>query len=64
MIALSSAESEFYALVKASAETLGLMSILKEWDFPTETGQMWGDASAPLRIINGFFSLLEFLHDA
>ena len=52
VIALSSAESEFYALIKASAETLGLMTMLKELGFPTEKGQMWGDASAALGIIN------------
>ena len=50
--ALSSDESEFYALVKASAETLGLRSILREWGFSVEAGHMWGDASAALGIVN------------
>ena len=31
LIALSSAESEFYALIKESAETLGIITVLKEW---------------------------------
>ena len=38
--------------MKASAETLGLLSMLKEWGFPTVKGQMWGDASAALGIIS------------
>ena len=52
VIALSSAESEFYALVKASAETLGLGTMLKEWGFQVKGAQVWGDASAALGIIN------------
>ena len=38
--ALSSAESEFYALVKAIAETLGIITILKERRFGEMQGQM------------------------
>ena len=41
VIALSSAESESYALVKASAETLGLITMLNEWGFGVKGGQMW-----------------------
>jgi hypothetical protein len=49
-IALSSAEAELYAAVKASAETIGMMSILK--DFGIEiNGTVLGDASAALGII-------------
>jgi len=39
-------------LVKASAETLGLLTMLKEWAFQAEGGQLWGDASTALGIIH------------
>ena len=51
VISLSSGESEFYALVKASAETVGILSILKEWGIDVSHSQVWGDASAALGIV-------------
>ena len=51
LIALSSGESEFYAALKASAETLGLVSLLKDLGYNV-SGEVWGDASAALGIIN------------
>ena len=50
LVALSSAEAEMYGLVKATSETLGIMTLLKEWDL--EFGaKMYSDASAALGII-------------
>ena len=50
-IALSSAEAELYGLVRASAETLGTLSMYK--DFGIRRGaQVFGDASAALGIIH------------
>ena len=50
LVALSSAESELYALVKASAETLGIKTTLT--DMNKEIGiLMYSDASAALGII-------------
>ena len=51
LIALSSGESEFYAALKASAEGLGLLSMMKDFGW-TATGQVLGDASAALGIIH------------
>lgn len=51
LVALSSGESELYAALKASAETLGVMSMLTDFGV-TMTGEVWGDASAALGIIN------------
>ena len=49
-IALSSAEAELYGMVRASAETIGLMSMFK--DLGVEVGgQILGDASAALAIL-------------
>ena len=49
-MALSSAEAELYGLVRASAETMGLMSMYK--DFSTHmNGLVLGDASAALAIV-------------
>ena len=44
-------ESELYATLKAAVETLGMISVMKDlgWDV---TGEVWGDASAALGIIN------------
>ena len=51
IVALSSAEAELYGLVRASAETLGAMSLYK--DFGKEVGgNVLGDASAALAIVN------------
>ena len=44
-------ESELYASLKAAAETLGLMSMLKGLKWKV-AGQVYGDASAALGIIN------------
>jgi len=46
-IALSSAESELYACVKASAEGLGMMSMLKDFGVEVQ-GDILSDASAAL----------------
>ena len=50
-IALSSGESELYVALKASAETLGFVSLLKDLRYLL-SGEVWGDASAALGIIN------------
>ena len=51
LIALSSGESEFYAALKASAEGLGIMSLMRDFGWETK-GEVMGDASAALGIIN------------
>ena len=51
LVALSSGESELYATLKAAAETLGLMPVLKDLTWRV-AGQVYGDASAALGIIN------------
>ena len=51
LVALSSGESELYVVLKAAAETLGLMSMLKDLNWRM-TGQVYGDASAAPGIIN------------
>ena len=51
LTALSSGESEFYAALKASAEGLGMLSLLKDYGLVMR-GQVFGDASAALGIIN------------
>ena len=51
LLALSSGESESYAALKASAEGLGMMSLLKDFG-RVVTGEVWGDASAALGIIH------------
>ena len=51
VVALSSAEAELYGLVRASAETMGLISMYK--DFGTQmNGVVLGDASAALAIVD------------
>ena len=50
LIALSSGESELYAALKSAAETLGVMSMLKDLNW-NMTGRVYGDASALLGII-------------
>ena len=50
LVALSSAESELYALVKASAESLGIKTTLKDMNKPIGI-LMFSDASAALGII-------------
>ena len=51
IIALSSGESELDATLKASTETLGIMSMLQEIGLKV-TREIWGDAQAALGIIN------------
>lgn len=51
LVALSSGESELYATLKAAAETLGMISMMKDLGWNV-TGEAWGDASAALGIIN------------
>ena len=51
LIAISSGESEFYAALKAAAETLGMAAIMKDFGWKLR-GEVWGDASAALGIIN------------
>ena len=51
LIALSSGESELYAALEASAETLGILSLLKDLGYNL-SGEVWGDASAALGVIN------------
>ena len=50
LVALSSAESELYAIVKASSETLGLMSIVKDMN-KSFTSALFSDASAALGVV-------------
>ena len=49
-IALSSGEAELYAIVKASAEVLGICSMWKDLGTHTK-GRVWADASAALGIV-------------
>ena len=51
LVALSSGESEFYATLKASAEGLGIIALLKDWGMDTEA-KVYGDASVALGIIH------------
>ena len=51
LVALSSGESELYAALKAAAEGLGTMSVLSDLGWFMK-GEVWGDASAALGIIN------------
>ena len=49
-VALSSANAELYGLVRASAEHIGIMSMLRDLGAEVE-GQVFGDAGAALAII-------------
>ena len=51
LIALSSGESELHASLKASAETMGILAVLKDLGWRLH-GEVWGDANAALGIIN------------
>lgn len=51
VIALSSAELELYAVIKAATETVGVAGILEEWGFMETPARIMGDASAALGII-------------
>ena len=50
LIVLSSGESEFYAFLKAAAETLGILPMLKDLGWNLH-GEVWGDANVALGII-------------
>ena len=50
LIALSSGESELYATLKAAAETLGMLSMLKDLGWKLG-GEIWSDANAAIGII-------------
>ena len=50
LVALSSAESELYAIVKASSETLGVMSILQDMNKMMKS-VLLSDASAALGVV-------------
>ena len=49
-MALSSADAELYATIKASAETLGLTSLLKDFGRKV-SGHILGHASAAIGVI-------------
>ena len=49
-MALSSAESELYAMIKTSSEVLGILSIMKDLGMKLQ-GEILGDASACLGVI-------------
>ena len=49
-VALSSGESELYAMVKTSAELLGILSMLRDWGVSLK-GHVLGDAAACLGVI-------------
>ena len=49
LVVLSSGESELYATLKAAAESLGMISLLKYFGWHV-AGEIWGDASATLGI--------------
>ena len=51
LLALSSGESEFYAALKASAEGLGMMAMMRDFGIKVD-GEVLGDASAALGIIH------------
>ena len=50
VVALSSAEAELYGIIKTASETLGIMSILWDWQIPM-SADLLADASAALGII-------------
>ena len=51
LLALSTGESTLYATLKASAKTLGIISMLNDYGVKV-TGEIWGDAQAALGIIH------------
>ena len=50
-VALSSAEAELYATVKASSEVLGMRSLLRDWNLEVRADVL-GDASACIGLIH------------
>ena len=51
LIALSSGGSEFYSVLKASAEAFGMLPMFKDLGWKLG-GEMWGDANVALGTIN------------
>ena len=51
LIALSSGESELYATLRAAAEALGVISMMRDMGYSV-SGEIWSDASAALGIIH------------
>ena len=51
LIALSSGESELYAMLEASAETVGMLALFRDFGWNV-SGEIWGDASAAMGIVN------------
>ena len=51
LVVLRRGESELYATLKAVAEAFGMLSFLKDFGWQV-AGEVWGDASAALGIIN------------
>ena len=51
LVALSSGESELYATLRAAAEALGVMAMMKDMGYNV-SGEIWSDASAALGIIH------------
>jgi hypothetical protein len=49
-IALTSGEAELYAMVKASTDALGVVSMIADWGTHTK-GRVWADASVALGIV-------------
>ena len=49
VIALSSGEAEFYALVKGASSLLGMISVGSDLNIPM-SGQLWSDSSAAIGI--------------
>ena len=50
LVSLNSAEAELYAAIKACSETLGFLSLLKDYQLHVK-GKVMSDASAALGII-------------
>ena len=51
LVALSSGESELYATLRAASEALSIIALLQDLGYRVK-GEVWGDASAALGIIN------------
>ena len=51
LIALSSGESELYATLRAAAEALGIIAVMRDMGYHV-SGEIWSDASAALGTIH------------
>ena len=51
LVALSAGESELYVTLRAAAEALGFVSMMRGMRYQA-SGEIWGDASAALGVIN------------